>query len=993
MKSESNKPARLRAASAWLTAATASVLLAAASAHADRMPEPNIVQTRGADQAVDYAGLAAYGKWDDRNYQLTKEDLEYLSADEAKLSNQIPAFFRVELRKAWPHLPKSGPVQYPRAALQMFMMKYGGWERDGQRYGSSWGEDKLAAFRADNELQLNNVLGANEITVEINHTNPNRIIAGSNNNGGQEMYYSADGGQSWTIQGVLPNTCCDPTVGWSSDGNVAFAAALSGPIGVSFWRSFDQGETWVDRFDITPSGSDKEWLHVDISDSSPHQDNVYVTYHNGNVMQFARTTDQGTTFDIQAFGSQPSGIGSDITTTSNGDIYYGYGAFGGQTIRLLKSTDGGDTFTGSDIASTNGSFDWPVPSMESRNAWIYVTMDSDRSGGAFDGSVYAAWSDTLNPETGNPVNNHTQVKVAYSRDGGATWTVTIPHATDDVLTVDRYNQWMTVDEFGTVHVVFYDTRNSLNRSGVDLYYTFSTDGAQTFSEPERVSSATSANLTDGQEWGDYNGVSVVGDKVVTVWTDNRDGPPNQKDVFAATLVNAGAAPSFTLGSSSAGATSQQFCAPGNLDPITVSVGQIQGFSNPVTLGFTGLPAGFSGGFSTNPVTPATPAGTSVATISAGAVAAGDYSFAITGTATGTDPKNIGINVTAFDAVPTASALVAPADGAPAESTNPIFSWAAASGAASYLLEVDDDPSFGSVDFSVTTSATSATLDGNLNATTTYYWRVTATNPCGAGAASAVSSFTTIAEICRSPNLAIPDGSGAGTTDAASLSDSGTIQSLDVSLRVNHTYVGDLLFRLTHEDTGTSVLLIDRPGVPASTFGCSGNDIAATMTDDATLPVETNCSTVSVPALDGEFLPQEALSAFDGEDIGGTWTLFVSDNAGIDTGSVVEWCLLPTLDAGPDSDGDGVADAADNCTLVPNADQRDTNGDGFGNACDADLNNDGVVNVVDLGLLRAVFFTGDADADFNGDGVVNVVDLGIMRAGFFAPPGPSGVAAP
>ncbi len=98
------------------------------------------------------------------------------------------------------------------------------------------------------------------------------------------------------------------------------------------------------------------------------------------------------------------------------------------------------------------------------------------------------------------------------------------------------------------------------------------------------------------------------------------------------------------------------------------------------------------------------------------------------------------------------------------------------------------------------------------------------------------------------------------------------------------------------------------------------------------------------------------------------------------------CDLPT-----DSDGDGVPDASDNCTLVVNPDQTDSNGDGFGNACDADLNNDNVINVVDLGLLRTVFFTNDADADFNGDGVVNVIDLGVMRQSFFGAPGPSGVA--
>lgn len=92
----------------------------------------------------------------------------------------------------------------------------------------------------------------------------------------------------------------------------------------------------------------------------------------------------------------------------------------------------------------------------------------------------------------------------------------------------------------------------------------------------------------------------------------------------------------------------------------------------------------------------------------------------------------------------------------------------------------------------------------------------------------------------------------------------------------------------------------------------------------------------------------------------------------------------------DVDDDGFTDSQDNCLFVANGAQRDTDGDGLGNACDADLNQDCVVNVVDLGLLRSVFFTADDDADFNGDGQVNVVDLGIMRQQFFDAPGPAGV---
>ncbi|MFK8013918.1 MAG: hypothetical protein AB8G17_00580 [Gammaproteobacteria bacterium] len=90
----------------------------------------------------------------------------------------------------------------------------------------------------------------------------------------------------------------------------------------------------------------------------------------------------------------------------------------------------------------------------------------------------------------------------------------------------------------------------------------------------------------------------------------------------------------------------------------------------------------------------------------------------------------------------------------------------------------------------------------------------------------------------------------------------------------------------------------------------------------------------------------------------------------------------------DSDGDGVPDACDNCTVVANALQEDSDNDGFGNQCDADFNQDCVVNVQDLGFLRSVFFTNDPDADLNSDGVVNIIDLGVLRTLFFMPPGPS-----
>ena len=97
-------------------------------------------------------------------------------------------------------------------------------------------------------------------------------------------------------------------------------------------------------------------------------------------------------------------------------------------------------------------------------------------------------------------------------------------------------------------------------------------------------------------------------------------------------------------------------------------------------------------------------------------------------------------------------------------------------------------------------------------------------------------------------------------------------------------------------------------------------------------------------------------------------------------------------ASSDCDGDGVVASQDNCLALANSSQFDGDGDGFGNLCDADFNGDCVVNFLDLGLMRSVFFDTDAAADMNNDGVVNFLDLGLLRLAFFGAPGPSGLAA-
>ncbi|NND59439.1 MAG: thiol oxidoreductase, partial [Gammaproteobacteria bacterium] len=91
----------------------------------------------------------------------------------------------------------------------------------------------------------------------------------------------------------------------------------------------------------------------------------------------------------------------------------------------------------------------------------------------------------------------------------------------------------------------------------------------------------------------------------------------------------------------------------------------------------------------------------------------------------------------------------------------------------------------------------------------------------------------------------------------------------------------------------------------------------------------------------------------------------------------------------DDDADGIDAATDNCLLVANPDQQDTDGDLIGNACDTDVNNDCAINFIDLSIYRDNFFqSGDLVTDNNGDNITNFADLQILKTSFFSTPGPS-----
>jgi subtilisin-like proprotein convertase family protein len=120
------------------------------------------------------------------------------------------------------------------------------------------------------------------------------------------------------------------------------------------------------------------------------------------------------------------------------------------------------------------------------------------------------------------------------------------------------------------------------------------------------------------------------------------------------------------------------------------------------------------------------------------------------------------------------------------------------------------------------------------------------------------------EHCESPELAIPDNVPAGVYDTLTYTEDIAISDVEVYVNLTHTYIGDLIVAITSPD-GTTVRLHNRTGG-------SANDIIGWYDSQLTV--------------DG---PGE-LADFVGEGAAGDWQIWVSDNAGVDTGVLHDWCV-------------------------------------------------------------------------------------------------------
>ncbi|MFK8029353.1 MAG: proprotein convertase P-domain-containing protein [Gammaproteobacteria bacterium] len=810
---------------------------------------------------------------------------------------------------------------------------------------------------------------------------------------------STDGGNTFTDNAAFDaNSFGDPSMIWrEADGNFYLATLHSDGLGV--YVSSDDCQTFtLGSLGHVGTGDDKELLAVDNNLGSDFYGRIHLVWvdFSAGGRIYATYSDDAINWSTPVVLSDAGATvqGAYPIISNDGRLYVSWirfnpFPFGNIDIEAVRSDDGGDSFT--DLANPLTDALSPFQTAASNSCGRPALNGNIRYLGSPqvavtpNGDLHIVYS--YDPD-GRDVGDVVDVFYRRSTDMGATWLPEI-RVHDDATLTDQFFPSLSAGPTGRIVVAWYDRRfDTDNNLFVDYFAVMSEDGGASFGPNERISDVSSPIFIDpglaACYHGDYDQQLQTASSAFLQWADDRvlgGAGPNDSNVYLDENIFE---PDFFLTGTN---TVAAVCAPDSAD-FDIQVGEALGFSDPVTLSASGVPAGMTSAFSTNPVIPA---GSSTLTISNTAAGpAGTYNIDVTGIS-GSKSRATQLVLTVATATPGVAALAAPVNGATEQASSPTFSWASSSQAATYTIEIATDAGFANVVASDQVSGTSYTLPSSLAPQTTYFWRVTADNVCGESTPSATFSFTTQNIICVVADVALPDNPAPATTSQTLVGSGGELTDLNVTINAAHTYVGDLTFTLTHEDTGTAVIIIDRPGRIDAGFGCSGNDIDATLDDDGLLPVEDQCD--NAPALSGILSPNNPLSAFNGEDLAGTWTLSVLDGAGGDTGTLNEWCLVPALvDVVVDSDGDGVGDDVDNCTNVANASQLDSNGDGFGNACDADTNNDCIINFLDVSAFTEVFNTMDADNDFNGDGNVNFLDYVILTGQFTQVPGPSALAS-
>ncbi|NEN24633.1 T9SS type A sorting domain-containing protein [Cryomorpha ignava] len=325
-------------------------------------------------------------------------------------------------------------------------------------------------------------------------------------------------------------------------------------------------------------------------------------------------------------------------------------------------------------------------------------------------------------------------------------------------------------------------------------------------------------------------------------------------------------------------TSSQIVCIGDNVVFNITAEAVGNFDDPVTLSLQNDPIGITTTFGTTTLLPGQ--STTLTLSNTSGVESGVVNLVVLGTSMGTQvglPLQVGFN--AVDA--SIPELNSPENNAEFVSTDVEFSWSSSSSPnLVFQFQLALDAGFTDIVNDIENLSESVLFLAGLEAETTYYWRVRKSTPCGVSDYSNVFSFSTHSCFGFESNdvpQAIPATAGVIASDLE-VESSGIITDVNITnIAGTHFRVSDLVFKLKSPQ-GTEVTLVSNV--------CGSDTDFNFGFDDAAFSEDVDCP----PTSGQSYLPEQALSDFNGEDSQGIWQLKVFDQVNGAGGSLTNWSI-------------------------------------------------------------------------------------------------------
>lgn len=411
------------------------------------------------------------------------------------------------------------------------------------------------SYQVNVDANGNNIVGdaANEPSICVDPTNPNRMAIGwrqfdsvSSNFRQAGRGFTTDGGVHWSFPGVLQNNVfrSDPVLNSDSAGNFYYLSLLQNFFD-DMWRSVNGGQSFQDLGPAT--GGDKQWFVIDNTNSPGHgfQYQVWSTAGNNyGGRQFSRSTDGGTSWrDPIAVPQTP--IWGTLDVDTNGNLFIGGVNPDTGQIWCIRSSN-------AKLAGVKPSFDLTTQinlggdmlfseAINPEGLVGQINLAIDHSGTNTNNNIYV-----LGSVQRFGTSNGSDIMFVRSTNGGQSFGAPV-RINDDPLNPNKWHWFgaLAVAPNGRVDVVWLDTRNAANNTNSQLFYSFSTDGGQTWAANVPVSNLFNPFLgyPNQGKMGDY--ITVVSDNsgANVAYTATFNG---EEDVYYLRVPSNDSVPGYTI---------------------------------------------------------------------------------------------------------------------------------------------------------------------------------------------------------------------------------------------------------------------------------------------------------------------------------------------------------------------------------------------------------------------------------------------------------------